>query len=269
MSSPPVPVGFVFRTPQVFPAIDVRDGRCVRLIRGARDAEIHYDDDPMAVAQRWKDAGARCLHVIDLGAAFSEAHSRRAILAITAATGLPVQAGGGLREEESITELLDGGVARVILGTRALGDPAFLARVVERWGARRIVVSLDCDGERVKVAGWEKDSALGIEAALGAVAAAGVERLLVTATDRDGTLGGPRLELFQRVLAATEGRVVAAGGIGSLADVRDVLSLQHPRLEGVVVGRALYEGAVRLDEAVALTVPDGVAPNLEPPNARR
>jgi len=242
-----------WRSPQIFPAIDLRGGRCVRLVKGARDAEIHYDDDPIRVARRWEEAGARALHVIDLGGAFGEPHSRSAILAIARGASVPVQAGGGVRDERTLAELLDGGVARVLLGTRAFKDPAFLADAVKRHGPRRIVVSMDCDGDRVKVAGWEEESPLTIEEALKQVEGAGVSRLLVTATDRDGTLAGPRLDLFERVLAGSSCRITAAGGIGKLDHVRSVLGLKHARLEGVVIGRALYEGTVDLKEAIDLT----------------
>jgi len=238
--------------PIIFPAIDLRGGRCVRLVQGARNAEIHYGDDPVAAAQRWVGAGAECLHVIDLGGAFGEAHSRRSILAIAESAGVPVQAGGGVRDEQVLAELLDGGVARVILGTRALRDPEFLAAAVQRHGAERIVVAMDCLGDRVKVAGWEEDSSLNLGAGLALAAGAGVQRLLVTGTDRDGTLQGPDLELIRRVVERSTARVVAAGGVGSLDHVRAVLAIAHPRLEGVVIGRALYEGAVDLKEALLL-----------------
>ena len=251
------PRGFPdFESPRIFPAIDLRAGRCVRLIRGARDAEIHYDDDPVQVAKRWENAGAECLHVIDLGGAFGEAHSRQVILDIASSVEVPVQSGGGIRDEETLAGLLEGGVARVILGTRAFRDPDFLRRSVETYGPRRVMVSLDCDGDRVKVAGWEEESPLGIGQGLELVAEAGVSRLLVTATDRDGTLSGPRLDLLGRVLEDAAARVVAAGGIGNLEHVKSVLALEHPRLEGVVVGRALYEGGVDLNEAVRLTRKD-------------
>jgi len=251
------PRGFPdFESPRIFPAIDLRGGRCVRLIRGVRDAEIHYDDDPVRVARQWVDASAECLHVIDLGGAFGEAHSREIILEIARSVEVPVQSGGGIRDEETLRSLLEGGVARVILGTRAFRDPDFLQRSVETYGPERVMVSLDCDGDRVKVAGWEEESPLGIDRGLELVAGAGVSRLLVTATDRDGTLSGPRLDLLGRVLKDAEARVVAAGGIGNLEHVKSVLALDHPRLEGVVVGRALYEGSVDLKEAVRLTRKD-------------
>jgi phosphoribosylformimino-5-aminoimidazole carboxamide ribotide isomerase len=244
-----------FTSTQIFPAIDLRGGRCVRLIRGARDAEIHYDDDPLAVARRWCAAGARCLHVIDLGAAFGEADSRAVILAIAREVDVPVQAGGGLRDEAALKQLLDGGVARVLLGTRALADRSFLESAIQAWGSERIVLCMDCDGERVKVSGWEEDSAFDIPAALTYAEECGANRFLVTATDRDGTLSGPRLDLTRRILDAGVGKVAAAGGVGRLEDVRALIDLAHPALEGVVVGRALYEGAVSVEDAVALTAP--------------
>ena len=241
-----------FTTPQIFPAIDLRGGRCVRLVRGARDAEIHYDDDPIAVARRWLACGASCLHVVDLGAAFGEPDSREVILEISRQAGVPVQAGGGLRDDETVSQLLDGGVARVLLGTRAFRDADFLRRVIARHGAERIVLCMDCDGERVKVAGWEEESPFDIDAAIDYARQCAVRHFLVTATDRDGTLSGPRVDLVERILASGVAGVVAAGGIGNVEHIRSVLALAQPKLEGVVVGRALYEGTVELEEALAL-----------------
>jgi phosphoribosylformimino-5-aminoimidazole carboxamide ribotide isomerase len=236
--------------PRVFPAIDLRGGRCVRLVQGKRTQEICYDADPVEAAVRWVGEGAECLHVIDLGAAFGEGDSRASVLAIAARGAVPVQTGGGIRDEETVAKLLEGGVARVILGTRAFQDPEFLSRMVERHGPRCVMVSLDVLGDRVRISGWERESGLGIEDGIPLVERAGVERLLVTATDRDGTLSGPRVDLIRRVLDGSRCRVVAAGGIGKLADVEAVLAVGHPRLDGVVIGRALYEGTVSLREAL-------------------
>jgi len=240
-------------SPRIFPAIDLRDGRCVRCIQGDPNAELHYDEDPVKVAKRWEEEGASCLHVVDLGAAFGEASSVDAVLAIASAVKVPVQTGGGIRDEERIAALLDGGVARVILGTRALADSPFLARAVQRHGDGSIMVSLDCKGERLKVSGWGADCPLGIQEAIQLVEGAGVRRLLVTATDRDGTFAGPRVDLVRRILEGSRSRVVAAGGIGSLEHIQSVLAVGHPRLEGIVVGRALHEGKVVLGEALKLT----------------
>ncbi len=242
-----------FDSPRIFPAIDIRGGRCVRLIRGARDAELRYDADPVEVAQRWEEAGSECLHVIDLGAAFGEENASGVVLEIAATVGIPVQTGGGIRDEGRVERLLQGGIGRVILGTRALRDGDFLRRMVERYGRSRIVVALDCEGESVKVAGWEEDSSLSIDAVIEKSEESGTGHFLVTATDRDGTFGGLRVDLVRRILESSESRVVAAGGVGTLEHVRAALDLAHPRLEGVVIGRALYEGTVDLREAIELS----------------
>jgi len=242
-----------FEYTRIFPAIDVRGGRCVRLIQGKRDAEIHYGDDPVSIARRWEEAGAECLHVIDLGAALGESDSVDVVLQIARAVSVPVQTGGGIRDEERVARLLDGGVARVMLGTRAFRDPEFLAASVAGRGAERIMVSLDCEGDRVKVAGWEEDSPLDVSGGLDLARRAGVKHLLVTATDRDGTLSGARMDLYDQVLGDGGFQVVAAGGIGELEHVRALLDLRHPSLEGVVVGRALYEGTVDLAESISLS----------------
>jgi len=247
---------FEFTSSRIFPAIDVRGGRCVRLVRGARDAELSYDADPVTAAQRWEAAGAECLHVIDLGAAFGEEASTDVVLRIAATVSIPVQTGGGIRSPERVAEFLEGGVGRVILGTRALRDPAFLEEMIQLHGAHRIVAALDCEGDEVRVAGWEEAGALSIEATQQQMENAGVSHFLVTATDRDGTLGGVRVDLVERILAGGVARVVAAGGVGTLEHVEAVLSLRHPRLEGVVIGRALYDGTVQLEDALRLTTPE-------------
>lgn len=258
-----------FDSPRIFPAIDLRGGRCVRLIRGRKEAEIHYDDDPLRIAFRWRDVGAECLHVIDLGAAFGEPDSTARVLEIARETGLPLQVGGGLRDEEKVERLLAGGVGRVILGTRAFGDPEFALSMVETHGANRVVIGLDCDGERVKVSGWEEESSLDVTGGLEVAARAGVRHLLVTAIDRDGTLSGARDDLVRRVLEAGDFKVVAAGGIGRLDHIRSLLEIDHPRLEGIVVGRALYEGTVDLREALELAADHGERKKAERRKAER
>jgi phosphoribosylformimino-5-aminoimidazole carboxamide ribotide isomerase len=239
--------------PWIFPAIDLRAGRCVRLRQGRRDVQFDYGDDPVAVARRWVDQGADCLHVIDLGAALGETPSTGVVLEIARTCSVPVQTGGGIRDEVSLAGLLEGGVARVLLGTRAFQDPEFLRRQIERYGPDRILVGVDCDGARIKVAGWERESSLDVAGGLDLVRRAGVERVLVTAIDRDGTLAGAREDLIRYVLESGGLRVVAAGGIGQLQHIETLLAIEHPLLEGVVVGRALYEGKVDLAAAIALT----------------
>lgn len=222
----------------------------MRLVRGARDAEIRYDEDPVEVASRWVREGARFLHVIDLGAALGGADSLQTVRAIARSAGVPVQFGGGIRDAGRLAAVLESGVSRAILGTRALRDPGFLEEAIRRHGADRVMAALDFEGDALKISGWEETASLGLAEAVDLVERAGVRRVLVTATDRDGTLSGPRVELVKRVLEAGPMRVIAAGGIGSLEDVRAILELRHPRLEGIVVGRALYEGKISLREAI-------------------
>jgi phosphoribosylformimino-5-aminoimidazole carboxamide ribotide isomerase len=241
--------------PAIYPAIDLRGGRVVRLVRGAADAEIGYGDDPGASARRWVAAGAACLHVIDLGAALGEPDSTAAVLAVARGVDVPVQVGGGIRDRERVEELLAGGAGRVILGTRALREPAFLRQMVAAHGAERVVLAMDVAGGRVRVAGWTEESSLDLEGGMELAERSGVRHVLVTAIDRDGTLSGPDLELAGETLRLALARgllVVAAGGIGALDDVRALLDLGSPALEGVVAGRALYEGTVDLGEAVKL-----------------
>jgi phosphoribosylformimino-5-aminoimidazole carboxamide ribotide isomerase len=239
--------------PGIFPAVDLRGGRCVRLLRGERGVQFDYGGDPVAAAARWAAAGAEWIHAIDLGGALGEADNLEAIAAIARAVRIPVQAGGGLRDEERIAKLLDAGVFRVILGTRALRDPPFLERVVARHGTARVVLAMDVAGDRIRLKGWEEESPLDLEGGLDLALRSGVKHVLITAIERDGTLAGPAVDLIRRALDAGAPAVVAAGGIGTIDDVRSLLDLRHPRLEGVVVGRALYEERVQLEAAVALS----------------
>ena len=239
--------------PAIFPAVDLRGGRCVRLLRGERGVQFDYGGDPVAAASRWAAEGAEWIHVIDLGGALGETDNLEAILAIARAVRIPVQAGGGLRDEERIARLLDGGVHRVILGTRALRDPPFLDWILARHGTDRVVLAMDVAGDRIRLKGWEEESPLDLQGGLDLARRSGVEHVLITAVERDGTLAGPAVDLIRRALDAGAPAVVAAGGIGMIEDIRSLLDLRHPRLEGVVVGRALYEERVPLAEAVALS----------------
>lgn len=241
--------------PFILPAIDLRGGRVVRLLRGAGDAEIGYDAEPLETARRWQAEGGRCLHIIDLGGALGEASSLDVLARIASSLELPVQAGGGIRDGETVDRVLDCGVSRVILGTRALRDADFLRQMIDRHGPERIVLAMDVADGRVKVAGWTEASSLDLPGGIDFAVENGVSALLVTAIDRDGTLSGPNLPLVRQTLdlAGARGlRVVVAGGIGKLEDIRSVLELRSSALEAVVVGRALYEETVELERAVEL-----------------
>ncbi len=229
----------------VIPAIDLRGGRCVRLFRGDVAAETVYEGDPVEVAERFQAEGARRLHVVDLDAARGEGSNRAIVREICRAVQIPVQLGGGIRTLDALWAALEDGAARAILGTAAALNPGFVAEAVEHVGDR-VLVAVDVRDGRVATHGWRE---LGprVEEAIPALAAAGAPRFLVTSIQRDGTMDGPDLALYERVLQLTDRPVLASGGVRVAEDVR---ALRDLGLEGVVVGKALYAGTLRLEEVV-------------------
>jgi len=235
---------------ELYPAIDLRGGRCVRLYQGDYGRETVYGDDPVAQALAFEAEGAAWIHVVDLDAARSgEPVNRPVVAAIAAAVSVPVQTGGGVRDEAAAEALIDAGVARVVLGTAALEQPDLVRRLAPRFP---VAVGLDARGREVAVRGWEEGSGRDLLDVAAEFADAGVAALVVTEIGRDGTLEGPDLEGLAAVLAATRIDVIASGGVGSLDDLRalDQLSVGDRRLAGVIVGRALYEGAFTLTDAL-------------------
>jgi phosphoribosylformimino-5-aminoimidazole carboxamide ribotide isomerase len=238
---------------ELFPAIDLRDGRCVRLYQGDYAQETVYADDPVAQAQAFAAEGARWIHVVDLDAARTgDPHNREVVAAIAAAVDVPVQAGGGVRDDGAADDLLSLGVARVVVGTAALERPDWVRDLASRHPGR-IAVGLDARGHDVAVRGWVEGSGRDVVEVARRFDGAGVAALVVTEIGRDGTLAGPALDQLADVLGATALDVVASGGVGTLADLRGLSALEVDgrRLAGVIVGRALYEGAFRVNDAVA------------------
>ena len=229
----------------VIPAIDLRGGRCVRLFRGDVDAETAYDDHPVEIARRFEMDGARRLHVVDLDAARDEGSNREVIKDICRNVAIPVQLGGGIRTLDAIDEALEDGAARAILGTAAALDPDFVADSVRRFGDR-VVVALDVRDGRVMTHGWREDGPP-LEDALKALAEANAPRMLVTSIVRDGTMDGPDLDLYRRMLELTEKPVIASGGV-RVAD--DVWALREIGVEAVVIGKAMYAGTLKMHEVV-------------------
>jgi phosphoribosylformimino-5-aminoimidazole carboxamide ribotide isomerase len=239
----------------LFPAIDLRGGRCVRLYQGDYGRETVYGDDPVAQAESFAAAGAPWIHVVDLDAARTgEAANRAVVAAIAAAVDVPVQAGGGVRDDAAADALLAAGVRRVVVGTAALADPAWVRRLAARHPGR-VAVGLDARGRDVAVHGWTEGSGRDLVDLARGFDDAGVAALVVTEIGRDGTLAGPDLGQLGDVLAATGLDVVASGGVGTLADLRALAALDvgGRHLAGAIVGRALYEGAFALPDAVAAT----------------
>jgi phosphoribosylformimino-5-aminoimidazole carboxamide ribotide isomerase len=229
----------------VIPAIDLRNRRCVRLFRGDIEAETVYDDDPVEVAQRFEHEGARRLHLVDLDAARGDGSNRDIVREICRTVAIPVQLGGGLRDLRAIELAVEDGAARVILGTAAALDPAFVAEAVEQVGDR-VTVAIDVRDGRVMTHGWQVEGPR-LEEAVPALDDAGAPRFLVTSIARDGTMDGPDLPLYERMLQLTHRPMIASGGI-RVAD--DVWALRDLGLEACVVGKAMYAGTLRLEEVV-------------------
>jgi phosphoribosylformimino-5-aminoimidazole carboxamide ribotide isomerase len=235
----------------LYPAIDIRGGRAVRLTQGRFDAETVYNDDPLAAAQSWVDAGARFLHVVDLdgakaGAPAAIEHLRR----IVTGTGVPVQYGGGLRSVDAVRDALRAGAERVIVGTAALRDVDFLDDVLAAYGPR-VVVSVDVRGGKIATAGWTQVTDMPAADAIGRLHDRGVASFVYTDADRDGVLEGPSLDDVAAIAGAVRGHFLYAGGVGRLDHLRELRALRQVNLSGVIVGKALYEGRFTVAEAQA------------------
>ena len=235
----------------LYPAIDIRGGSAVRLTQGDYECETRYDADPVDAARRWVDGGARFLHVVDLdGARAGSMQNLDVLRRLADGIDCPVQFGGGLRDLHSIRAALDAGAERVVIGTAALRDPGFLQRAVEAHGDR-VVVSVDARDGLVSLAGWTESSDIDVASAVSDLSARGVSRFLSTAIEVDGTMEGPRLGELNRVASATESTVIASGGVGALTDLEALARDAAPNVEGVIVGRALYEGRFTVAEGNA------------------
>lgn len=235
----------------LFPAIDIKDGYCVRLKQGKADKETIFSADPVAMAKRWMSEGARWLHIVDLDGAFKGLPVNREIIAaIAKAVPIPMQVGGGIRLPATAKEYLDMGVDRLIMGTSALKDEAMFADLCAKY-PDKIGVSLDADNGRLKSNGWVEDAGLTIDQVLPKVAAAGAAFIIYTDIARDGMQSGINLPMIELVAKASPIPVVAAGGVHDLNDIKALYPLWgKTSLEGVIAGRAIYEGTLNLNEAV-------------------
>ena len=236
----------------LYPAIDLKDGACVRLRRGAMDDATVYSDDPAAQARAWQDAGCRWLHVVDLNGAFAgRAVNGAAVAAILAAAIVPVQLGGGIRDLAAIEHWLQAGVRRVILGSAAVRTPALVYEACRRFPGQ-VAVGIDARDGLVATDGWAATSSLAATELAARFSDAGVAAIIYTDIGRDGMLTGLNLDQTVALAEASTAPVIASGGVGSLDDLRALAALAHRNIEGVIVGRALYDG--RVDPAAALEV---------------
>lgn len=235
----------------LYPAIDLKDGKCVRLLRGEMSAATVFGEDPAAQARAFEEAGCRWLHLVDLNGAFAGGPvNGAAVEAILAAISVPVQLGGGIRDRATIENWLERGVARVILGTAAVRNPA-LVREAAHAHPGRIAVGIDARAGRVAVEGWAETTDMKAEDLARSFEDAGVAAIIYTDIDRDGAMEGPNVEATAALARAVSIPVIASGGVSSLDDLRALKASGAP-LDGVISGRALYEGKIDLAEAIRL-----------------
>ncbi|MBI4343388.1 MAG: 1-(5-phosphoribosyl)-5-[(5-phosphoribosylamino)methylideneamino]imidazole-4-carboxamide isomerase [Candidatus Omnitrophica bacterium] len=235
----------------LLPAIDLLDGQVVRLPQGRRDQVTVYSKDPVGVARRWVQAGATWLHVVDLNGAFDGAYTNLPLAKqVIASCGAKVELSGGIRTKETLARALDAGASRVVLGTKACEDPAFVQEAADRYGPK-IAVAIDAKAGQVVSRGWVSQTALTPAALARSVMMLGVETLICTDVSRDGMLQGPNLELLQQVLDVGVRQLIASGGIATLEDLRRLKALEPRGVAGCIVGKALYEGKIELKEAIA------------------
>jgi phosphoribosylformimino-5-aminoimidazole carboxamide ribotide isomerase len=234
---------------QLIPAIDLMNGKIVRLSRGdPKTAKIYNQfGTPLEAAKRWREEGADKLHIIDLDAAFGMRNNHNVIRNIVAKVGLPIQVGGGIRSFQTAAKLLKTGISQLILGALAFSDEEVIGKIQKQFGSDSVIVALDNRDGRIMVEGWKTATAMNVDEALEKFTKLGVETFLITSISRDGMLSGPDLEILKLACLHSKAKVIAAGGIGS---VNDLIALKRIGVEGVVIGKALYECKFTLREAI-------------------
>jgi 1-(5-phosphoribosyl)-5-[(5-phosphoribosylamino)methylideneamino] imidazole-4-carboxamide isomerase/N-(5'phosphoribosyl)anthranilate isomerase len=235
---------------ELLPAVDVKDGRAVRLVQGELSAETAYGN-PLDVALEFQAAGAEWLHLVDLDAAFGRGENSALLAEVVGKLDIKVELSGGIRDDESLRRALATGCTRINLGTAALENPEWTAKIISEFGDR-IAVGLDVRGHVLAARGWTKEGGDLFET-IERLERDGCARYVVTDVTKDGTLQGPNVKLLQEVCAVTKKPVVASGGISSLADIESLMALNAMGVEGAIVGKALYAGAFTLQEALELT----------------
>ncbi len=233
----------------IIPAIDIMEGRCVRLTQGERGSRKVYDRDPVETARAWEAAGAKRIHVVDLDGAFDgESENLAAIRAIAAAVKVPVEVGGGIRTAEAVATLLESGVSFVVIGTLAVEKPRLASELIEIYRGK-IYIGIDARAGMVATHGWARTSTRSVQDVLERAGEWKARGIIFTAIERDGELVGPDFDAISDVASRSEVPVVASGGVTALDDLRKLSAIPH--LEGVIVGKALYEGRFTIEEAIA------------------
>ncbi len=236
----------------IIPAIDLRGGLVVRLLQGKFKEQTIYSHDPADIAKRWERLGARLLHVVDLdGAETGIPKNLNAIREIIKAIKIPIEVGGGIRKKEDIIRWFEMGAYSVVLGTQVLEDEEFLKECINAW-QEKIVVSIDCAHGKAANHGWTSFSSVKADDLAQKMESLGVKKIIFTEISRDGTLLGPNLNSIKSILEAVDIPVIASGGVSSLEDIKKLKALEPEGLKGVIIGKALYERTIYLDEAIKI-----------------
>jgi phosphoribosylformimino-5-aminoimidazole carboxamide ribotide isomerase len=235
----------------VIPAIDLRNGKCVRLVEGKIENETIYSDEPAAMGKKWESMGARFLHLVDLDGAFAgEPRNAGAVKAILGALSVPAELGGGIRDMATISFYLEMGISRVILGTAAISNPKLVEEACREFGGDRIVLGVDAKDGMVAIHGWDATVTKTAVELAQEMKNLGVQRIIYTDIKRDGTLKGPNLESTKEIAVETGLKVIASGGIAGLNDILAVMELEPFGVDSVITGKALYDGRLNLADAL-------------------
>ncbi len=234
----------------VIPAIDLKDGKCVRLLQGKKEAVTVYSDDPVSMAKHWAGLGAELLHVVDLDGAFSgEQKNFEVIMAIRKTIDIPIQVGGGIRDMSTIEKLISLGVGRIIIGTVAANEPDMVKRACEKFPGK-VLVGIDAREEKVAVKGWEEITEWRAIDFARKMEECGASAIIYTDISRDGMLSGPNLDAIAKMVDEIKIPVIASGGISSINDIKNLMQIKN--LWGVITGKALYSGALDLRKAIKI-----------------
>lgn len=231
----------------IYPAVDIKGGKCVRLVQGDFDKETVYLENPVEAAKMWQDQGAKWIHVVDLDGAKSGTPSNVDVIKnIRKALSANIQVGGGIRNMSTVENYLNLGVNRVIFGSSAITNPSLVKETIDRFGADKVAVGIDVRQNQVAIEGWTKSSGIAIEKALGQLKDIGVKTIIYTDISRDGMMKGPNFTGIEKVLSFGDFSVIASGGISSMQDLKQLALYENKGLEGAIIGKALYSGALDL-----------------------
>ena len=234
----------------IIPAVDVKDGKCVRLYQGDYDKETVFSTDPVSVAAGWQDMGAERLHIVDLdGASSGSQLNFQVIQRIISSLTIPVQVGGGIRTESNVATMMDIGVDRVVLGTIAVENKELVRSILNRFGEESVVVGIDVRDDLVSIKGWKESTIVSSFDLIDDMYGIGVRRFVYTDISRDGTLFEPNFESIEQILNRSDANIIASGGVSSLSHIEQLARLG---VEGVIIGKALYTGDINLHEAISV-----------------